>query len=171
MTLEKMFELAQEFAVTIFTVEGSIIPTFIGQDEDGHIHPIACAFEDEDAVTRVAPEELKDFFAGKLRTFFREKEIVRYVSILEAWMIESGKATKKDEADLLSGRLPVKDHPNRVEVVHVTAEDGTKILSGTFRILRDANRKPRLSQFQPHTDSMQHAGRFIGLLPRHGTLQ
>lgn len=154
MDLNQLFEHGQEMAIKVFNGQGEILPTWILVTADGELVPLiipSWAMEDKDKVVEV------------LAKVFRDGRIIRYVSLLEAWcVIGKSKEQMKDVLDNID-ITPIREHPERIEVVHIQAEDKHHMLSGQFRIIRPANNKPFLSRFEKN-DADRSEGRFCNLL-------
>lgn len=114
MTLNQMIELADKMARhAANTGNKFIFPTFVGEDADGYIkHLILEEMPDKDAA------------AITVKEFLNENNIVRYFSVMEAWMLTTDKEEKIPENIMRGEPDAVKNHPARQEVVFIAAEDG-----------------------------------------------
>jgi len=151
MTLDKLLEHGKEAAEHLFEKQGNVLPMWIAEDEAGTIAPIIMPLlEDKNKSATIIKQTLQEIGA------------VRYVSILEAWIYEP----RKDEVDerYLSGEIPVREHPDRREVIMIVAEDKRESISGLFYILRPEHGEAKLSPFKELGRDTQSSGRFHGLL-------
>jgi len=129
-----------------------VLPTWIAERSDGQMFPIITHFDskrDQEATGKA------------LRIFFKEKDVVRYVSIVEAWMIEP--KTKEIPESVKRG-ASLAGHPDRREVIWVTAEEGDKHKVGMFYILRPEHGKAILSPFKTMPQAEKQEGIFCNLL-------
>ncbi len=147
MTLDKLFERGKEFAKLAFKEQGTVHPMWIMETEDGTHIPMTLP---------VSVMEDKDRLAAGLKDLMHKAQVVRYVSILESWVVT---VDKKDDVEMV---LPVSEQPDKRECVLITAEDKYHCLSGMFMIERTAD-KAELSKFKEN-DTKELEGRFIGLL-------
>ena len=96
----------------------------------------------------------KDSIAMEMRTLLKKKRVVRYVSTLESWMLESNESYDPTR--------PVSAHPNRIEVIYILAEDKTNQLQGYYPILRPPIGQPGLAPFKRSDGGYSH-GRFSNM--------
>src|SRR5262245_24092779 len=154
MTLDEIFQHGVETAQTLFAAQGEVHPMWIAQTSSGEVLPLIAPIGDRDS---------KDAVVGMIKAIFKQHEVVRYVSLLEAWTLE----LKRDRDLPLSVRLgaPISQHPERREIVALAAEDKTEgMLTGMFYILRPEHGKATLSPLKRMEKSTRHEGRFVGLL-------
>lgn len=151
MTLEEIFDHGKEAAKHIFDMQGNLHPMWIIENKKGEIVPMMVPMTgDKDEISKAIKKALK-----KLNT-------VRYVSMVEAWMLDLSKDKKLPESVRLGA--PLSQHPDRREIVAINAEDKDgHTMSGMFYILRPEIGKPRLSSFREVPGS-KHEGRFVNLL-------
>ena len=153
MTLNELFQHGQEAAEYLFGQQGYVVPMMIGEDTEGNTVPMAFNIG-----------ENKDMAAEGLKKFLVEHQIERYVSLVEAWVYEA-KPDDPDAQAMLSGEARVSDHPQRKEVIQITAEDKNgECKSGFFRIVREKGKKATLSEFKELPEAALATGRFMGLL-------
>lgn len=151
MTLESIFDHGKDAAKHLFDMQCKINPMWIIETKNGQRVPMM-----------VEMNENKDEVAKAIKKALKKLKAVRYVSILEAWAIET-KDHKIPESLLLGA--PVSQHPDRREVVIVQAEDKVEgSMSGMFYILRPETGKPRLSGFKENPRTERQEGRFVNLL-------
>jgi len=150
MTLEGIFKHGVETAPVLFNESGALAPMWIGETKDGMIIPMVCPFHTIDE---------KDMMVEAIKILFKQRGVVRHVSLVEAWMVE---ANEIPESIKLGG--DAASHPERREVIHIVAEDADgKQLCGHYFILRPENGPPKLSEFK-RIDGSRLEGRFTGLL-------
>lgn len=147
MKLEDLFKHGQESAKVIFEKQGSVQPMWICESKDGIVMPIVAPLGDN-----------KDETIEMLKSAFRQHGIVRYVSVIEAWQVT---AKTKSEVEVYES---LGDHPGRIEVIFVSAEDiGGQSLGGQFIISRPKDGRATLSEFEAFNNDKAE-GRFLGLL-------
>lgn len=154
MNLEELFRHGQEFARSTFNACGQFTPMWVGITEDDEILPI------------LVPEfPSKDIVVAAIKKIFKERKVVRYVQMLEGWMVvtKSSAEAERQAREYIESGLSLETHPDRVEVLTVEASDGVRTLMGYFRIIREE--APELSEFESHPDA-QAEGRFVNLLGR-----
>jgi hypothetical protein len=149
-TLDELFEHGRDVAKELFEAQGHIAPMWIAVDEEGRIFPIVAPIETDH----------KDEYIEAIKMIFEEKQVVRYVSLLEAWMVKSPEIPK---SHLLGASLA--SHPDREEVIFITAEDKKGSRTGEYHILRPEHGKPKLGTFKNLGD-VKNEGRFTGLLTK-----
>lgn len=145
--LKDLFDHAAGFARTVFIDKGEIHPMWIAECEDGSILPIG------------APMTDKDLLVGVLRKLFREQKVVRYCSMIEAWML-----TAPELPESVKRGASLASHPDRTEAIWISAEDKDTQLSGYMPILRPEHGKPTLGKLELF-DEGKVEGRFTKLLP------
>ena len=154
MTLEEIFNHGIEAAQLLFKKQGAVMPMWIAETADGMSFPIIAKMPDKDG---------RDELAADLKSFFKNHNVVRYVSILESWCVE----VKSNGGIPRSVQLgaSVSEHPDRREIVAIQAEEKNKDgLSGVFYILRPEHGEATLSPFKMSPSDAQAQGRFVGLL-------
>ncbi len=150
MNLDELFEHGKTFAKYIFQEQGEIVPMWVCIDKNGQTLPILAPLDDKDAV------------ADGLRLLFKEASIIRYVSMLEAWIVKGDhKATTTEE---LMKDGPPSQHPDRREVVVIEASDGATVKMGFYYILRPEHGEATLSPFEDFGDGGTSSGRFSNML-------
>jgi hypothetical protein len=148
-TLNGIFEHGRDSAKEMFNAQGYVAPMWIAIARDGTVLPIVAQMPDE-----------KDDLIEAIKMIFEDKQVVRYVSILEAWMV---KAPEIPQSHKLGASL--SSHPDREEVIFITAEDKKTSRTGVYHILRPEHGKPKLSEFRDYSDG-ESEGRFSNLLTR-----
>lgn len=138
-----------EFSARVFNDLGSLTAMWVAQTKDGMIMPIMAPLADKDQILMA------------IKMLFREKQVIRYVFMTEAWILES--KTKEIPESIKRGAA-VSSHPDRREIIMVTAEDrdGTQLM-GHMYILRPEHGKPTVSPFKL-LDGFANEGRFAKLL-------
>lgn len=150
-TLDGLFEHGREAAREMFEAQGHVAPMWIAVTRDGTIMPIVTQMPDE-----------KDDLIEAIKMIFEDRQVVRYVSILEAWMVRPEKP-EIPESHRLGASLA--SHPDREEVIFITAEDGKTSKTGVYHILRPEYGKPKLSEFKDYSGGTNE-GRFTRLMRR-----
>jgi hypothetical protein len=125
---------------------------FIGTTEaDGDIGLNVCP----------APHRDKDVSVALIRELLVVVEAKFVVFTDEAWVVEG---TGKFNPDIV-----VSTHPDRREVVILTAEDDNQHILAQLPIIRDAAGKPSLGPIRWVSDRYGRSeGRLIGLMPQKG---
>lgn len=151
--LEELFAKQIDFCRLIFADRGEVQPMWVGQSADNEVYPITAVFgsyEEKEATVRA------------LKEIFDKFNVVRYVSMIESWLI----IADKDDYDPETSIRP-SEHPDREEVIIITGEDGDNEIFGYFKIIREEGKKPTLSKFERKTgEGFASRGLFCELLPR-----
>ena len=151
--LRQMIEAASSAVEKLFKIRGVIRPMY------------DCMTADGVRFVTPAPHEDKDAAVAMMRALFVIKNVVRYVFIDEAWMLDQkGDAAEGARLEAWAAKYGVASHPDRREIVMFIAEDLAGRLSAHRFILRPEHGKPRLSplKFIP-AETLAH-GRMVGLL-------
>ena len=158
MTLKQMITTASKTIEQLFRKDDFIAPIYHLLKSDGTHMVWGGLGEDKDEMTAIA------------RRIMRELEIVSYVFIDEAWILETKPRTPAEDAEVIRfcQEFGVSAHPDRREVVMFYAEskDGERLMAQRY-ILRPEHGKPTLSplQFAPEKFSGGRVtGRMTGLL-------
>jgi hypothetical protein len=117
-----------------------------------------------------APEsQNKDVEAARMRSIFEREDVVRYVFIGEAWILQT---LSHDEAEKAC-REGLSQHPDRIEVVMICGEDrDCGEIMAHRKIVRPADGKPPyLDPLEVHERSAYSKGRLVGMLSRRSTQQ
>ena len=162
MTLDEIFNNGKQFAKFAFEEQGEVLPMWICDDADGKHFPVMMPLE--------AMAD-KPALAEALKRFFKEKNVVRYVSILEAWTVVSKNEKEMKEVTRNLDIKPIRQHPDRKEIIFILAEDKYHSRTGIYYILRPKVGKPRLSEFQESEKSEHIEGTFTSLLDSSISLQ
>ena len=110
----------------------------------------------------------KDTAAATMRAVFKEKDVIRFVFIDEAWTVTE--SSPKDMHELMAyfekhGTL--EHHPSRVEIVIFQGEDADSgMMCAHRKIIRAPNTRPRLGPLEWDDDIQETSGRFVGMLPQ-----
>lgn len=152
--LRDMIEYASGWAGTRFAKVGAIAPFWHAMTASGETLVLAPPFQNKDAS------------AAFFRALFKERDVVRYVMIDEAWLAKIDPSEKEHY-----NRRGVRSHPQRVEIVMFNGEDheGGQIMA--YRRIERPNNGPAYLgplEWQRYNES---EGRFVGLLPTKGTKQ
>ena len=154
-TLETVLAYAAKVARDAFKVRHEVRPMWAGHTADGEL-------------VMVVPEKFgnaadKQFAVDQVRAIFKEKKVVMFTFMTEAWMVDSKSTTPQSISRLMRTREGLADHPDRREVVQIIAEDRERSIMGMYFILRPEHGKPTLSPFRKQ-ESMETSGRMTGLL-------
>lgn len=159
-TLDELFNHGKEFAKLNFDEAGQILPMWIGENNAGERFPVMVPMMDDD----------KQSIATAVRQILRELKAVRYVSLLESWVLEADSEREGKELmeDVQAG--PIREHPKRKEIIYILAQDKFNTRTGLFYIVRPDAGKPYLSTFK-HLDANGVDGTFSNLLSEGETIQ
>lgn len=156
--LRKQVERLSQKAEQNFAKHGQLTPVWFAVTSSGEVFTL----------DRMLPN--KDLQAQFVRMIFQEKDVVSYVFIDEAWVVNAS-AAQADNVTNLAATVGLEFHPDRREVVVFHAEDATNSLSYHRDIIRPPGARAYLGPLICHDDINRSEGRFVGLLPRRGTLQ
>jgi hypothetical protein len=152
-----MIDRLSKMAEEKFAKYGGIAPLWFALASNG----------DTFIIPKMGPD--KDLQAQFVRYIFREKDVIAYVFMDEAWVVEATMDTQ-EAVTKMSATVGLEHHPDRREVVVIHAEDETSNLSFHRDIIRPAGGRVFLGPLID--DHFSHSeGRFVGMLPRRGTLQ
>jgi hypothetical protein len=153
MTMEVLLELASQFAQDRF-------------DALGHLYPLWHAITSEGTHAVLQPKgATKDENVALVRAEFKQLDVIRYVYLDEAWMLEAPDFSREVI------ERGIRHHPDRVEVVMFSAEDRDRgQLAARRRIIRPPNKKPYLGPLELDPHSGFWAGRIVHLLTPPGRL-
>jgi hypothetical protein len=155
--LRELIEVASGASELTFMTTGSFPPTWHMITADGeHLYS-----------GPISPD--KDTQVALIRALMIIRNIVRYVFIDEAWILER-KEIDRAELDRVY-QTGLKNHPDRKEILMFSAEDQSAGMVTAHRdIIREPGRKARLGPLviDNFTES---EGRMVGLLPAPGTRQ
>lgn len=156
--LNELLDHASLFVEKAFHDVGRIAPMWIAVDRSGNqvVVPPPVPFINQDA---------KDYAVMVVRAMFEFTGVTRYVFVCESWLLTGpGIDLERDQRDGIS------DHPDRQEVIILTAESESAGLVMAWRhIIRPTKGKAKLGPLVID----QHAGltvegRMVGMLPRRG---
>lgn len=149
--LDVMIDAAAETAREAFAKNGCVRPLWIAETKGGDMLAIPALLSG------------KDEMMAALRIVFREKGVVRFVHMDEAWIL---RVQSDDEIppDVARGKGSLEHHPDRREVVMLHAEDATHIRMARFYILRPEHGPAALSPLQRDGTLSNFKGRMVGLL-------
>lgn len=153
--LKALIRLASSNADAIFGMTGQILPMYHAVSGEGE-HMII-----------PQPDPDKDIAAAMIRELFAERDIIYYVFLSEAWLLD----TTKDMPQPDLGKIVaegLEHHPDRREVVAFSAEsrDGGSQTARRY-ILRPEHGRATLSPLL--MDDMKgrtSSGRMVGLITR-----
>lgn len=151
-TLEEFVNHEAKFVEEAFAATGEIMPMWVIDTEvDGRIV----------VVTPWGNGEEKEATVAFVTKTMREKRATRYVLMTEAWEV----IKTKEEINPVAVEIEsIANHPDRREIVLLTAEDHEQQVHRKYYILRPENGKPKLSPGK--TETIKAEGRMMGLLKR-----
>lgn len=148
-TKKELIEMADKAAVEQFQKEGSLNPSWWGEKEDGEI-----------VIIPPPPDNLPQFIIMQVvRATFRVKEVVRCVSMFEAY---AAIMATQEEVDDRPASLA--DVPGRREIISYFAEDEEGILAACREIRRPSGELGLLEWREPRVGETT-SGIMLGLLP------
>jgi hypothetical protein len=155
--LRQLIEVASGASERTFMTTGSFPPTWHMITADGE-HLFSGPISHD-----------KDTQVALIRALMIIRNIVRYVFIDEAWILER-KEIDRAEIDRVY-QVGLKDHPDRKEILMFSAEDQSAgMMMGHRDIIRERGRKARLGPLVIDKFD-QSEGRMVGLLPVVGATQ
>ena len=128
-----------------------------------------------DAMTRAGerlflpaiPGLSKSMMVALVRELFASADVVRYVWISEAWMLQAKDDTELDRYD----RDGIEHEPGRIEALMFSAEDAQEGMLIARREIKRDQARPRLGPLIIADGMSNLEGRMVGLLPAVGTRQ
>jgi hypothetical protein len=151
--LEELYAKQIDFCRKIFEECEEVQPMWVGQSADNEVYPVTAVFNSF---------EEKEATAMALKEIFERFNVVRYVSMLESWMVVADAKTYDPNTEMRPSQ-----HPNRTEVIIISGEDGENEIFGYFKIIREDGKKPTLSKFErKNGEGFSSKGLFSELLPR-----
>ena len=158
--LMKLIEVASTFAEMWFVQHDEMFGLYHVESKEG-----------DHAVIPVPPGIDKDFATDFMRELFEKLDVERYVYMNEAWTLDSEYAHVSDDDIKRANRegLATFNHPARIEVVMITAENREQQILATRKIIRPPKRRLRLGPLIIDKRPMLSGGRMIGLLRPQGT--
>jgi hypothetical protein len=139
--LRTTIEAFSQLAETVFDHKGKMEPTFF----------IHCQGE---WTVMPHPPFPREMVIEILRSLLKDMEADAYVFINEAWCVEVREIPK----------IPPSEHPDRKEVVVISAENANRQLIGRRAILRPAGDKPSLAPLELNTKWTPVDGDMVGLM-------
>jgi hypothetical protein len=155
--LRKLVEFASEQAAAAFHRSGQVLPMWHAIKRSGD-HIVFAPPPGADKATSV----------GMARAAFELFDVVRYVFMDEAWILNAiGREIGAAEMERIN-REGLSQHPDRVEVIMFSAEDEAEgMLTAHRLILRPERGKPKLKPLEIFDlTGVTSEGRMVGLLPR-----
>lgn len=151
MDLQDLFIMATGFARTHFEADGEIQPMWIGVDHND---------EQVVVVTPFHSNKEKELTIKAVRELFRDKNVIRYAFICEAWMVDvKGQNVTREDVE---GIVPSR-HPDRIEVINFVLEEKGASKQAYYKIIRPDDGKPYLSDLITLED-FKVEGRMSGVL-------
>lgn len=154
--LRKFVEHCARRAEAIFKKQGRVLPMYHAIDRDG-----------QDVVFPSPPVGGKDEQVAAARLMLEACGATRVAFIDEAWALDQG-ISDLDMKEL--NRTGLRNHPNRIEVILIAAEDQNEgMIMASSEIIRHGDRAviAKLKYMdEQHPGAGAYEGRMIGLLPR-----
>jgi hypothetical protein len=152
-SLRKFVEHVASRAEYLFKKQGHLSPMYHAIDAAGNNYVLA------------GPPGTKDEAVAQVRTFLQACDAVRVAFIDEAWVLDQENA---DIDRIYREGGTIRNHPGRIEVVIVSAEDQTEgVIMATREIIRHGNRAVLGKLKIVEMDQLE--GRMVGLLPQRST--
>ena len=152
--LRQMLNRASRWADRQFSRAGMIKPVWHAVTARGEHIVMPAQLDDKDAQARL------------VRTAFALHNVVRYVFVVEAWVVAAN-GTERDKRELMEIAVTrgLASHPRRQEIVNLTCEEEGCCVSCTRHIHRPDRGKPYLGPLVEETP-VEASGRFVGMLPK-----
>jgi hypothetical protein len=147
---QEMLDHLAKFAKVSFAERGHVVPMWTIEGPNDIlpiIAPLSGAEGEREAIMRFIKEKAKEINA----------HVVGFIA--EAWALHGA-----TEADI--GTVRVSEHPKRIEVIHVMAEDRMGIKSGHYVIHRPEGGEAYLSEFKSDGKADEYGGSFVGALEK-----
>jgi hypothetical protein len=159
--LRGLIELVSAGAEVIFNKRGELSPFWHCIARDGTLHLVP------------APPCDKDVSVAIMKCFMEEHDIAMCCFVDEAWAAHLSNSAEVTAFDAIQARGGgVADYPQRQEVVIFNAEDELGMMTASRAILRPHGKRPRLGPLVINDlEGWSSRGRFVGMLPRRGTVQ
>ena len=155
MSLRGFVEHASNTLEKVFVKTGIINPMFHVIQRNGKEFALPGNLSDD-----------KDMMCAIARKAFEMCDVVRYLYVDEAWIVEAiGPEAERIVRETV--RMGARNHPLRKEVIMLSAEDEDEgQLLARRLIIRPATGPAYLGPLEIDTETVQSEGRFVGLLPR-----
>lgn len=147
MTLEELLTKTVEFAKQIFDGDDQIIPTWFGETRGGEMVCISTPFDSEMS---------KNLSVMAVKKLFKEREVVRYIFMSEAWV------ASRPTAEAARGVVPSED-PDRKEIVMFNGEGDGQRVHAFMPIIRPEDGEATLGEITGR-DFTNLQGRMTGIL-------
>jgi hypothetical protein len=157
--LKNLIEISSRLCGDLFKVKNEILPMWDAFTKDGR------------RLLFTTDMTNKDMTASAIRKVFNEEQVIRYVFITEAWMAYIDKGDERDISKSAMERGGVAKHPDRIEVLTFMAEDYNDGMAQAHRRIIREEGTVRLGPLEWVDTSHGSSGRFVGMLPKGGTLQ
>jgi hypothetical protein len=160
--LHELIEVASVAAERVFMKHGSVMPIWHMVTAGGE-HLYSGPLSND-----------KNIGVVLIKAFMLMKNVVRYVFVDEAWVLDRSQSSIEPDEIARINREGLADHPERQEVLMFSAEDqNAGMLTAHRIIIREPGRKARLGPLITLEDERikQSEGRMVGLLPAVGTRQ
>jgi len=157
LTLKEHLDHAEHFCRSYFNTCGELAPMIDAIDDTGTHHVML--------VPQLGGHDHeKDAIAKALASFFKEKQIIQYVMMMEAWAL----VIKDKKIDPNNAPRPSM-HPNRQEIVALTGENWKGENIGRHINIDRRSGKPKLTNiadFGNNDGETKISGRFCHLLQK-----
>lgn len=151
--LRQMLNRASRWTDRQFSRAGMIRPVWLAVTAKGEHIIMPAQLDDKDAQARL------------VRTAFALHNVVRYVFIVEAWVVAATSPSEAREIASIAGTRGLASHPRRQEIVNLTAEEEACCVTCMRHIHRPTRGKPYLGPLVEETP-VESSGRFVGMLPK-----
>jgi len=155
--LKALADLGLSMAEQTMRTKGRLKPSQI-YAVDGEANLYVIDFEIEQSAI------LKDISALKLRAFFKEKKVERYVFVTEVWY-RVVRTRTPEERLAAANSVPPSQAPDRMEAIIAVGQDRQGTVELCRPILRTEGGKYR-GLGEPETMGDVSVGRFANMLPR-----
>lgn len=157
MTLRQLIEVADHAAVRLFREDGVVQFTWHMVDRSGNhlIKNASCNDKDTEVML--------------MKVFMEITSIAAVVIICEGWRLASDDISPEEKARI--DREGISKNSRRIESILFSGEDAASSILAWRDIIRPVRGKPRLGPLEFMPNGGIGEGRFVGLLPRQGTVQ
>jgi hypothetical protein len=148
--LDAMLRRASRMAEQMFNEDGEVTMFWLIETAAGEQLTLVTPMAFPPGISAV---EAKLRLREKLRELFKERDVVRYASAMEAWTVERG-----------DHQGPVAQHPQRREIIIISVDDGVEFIVAPRDIIRPPHGKAYLGKLGTIVKQSAPKGRFTKLL-------
>lgn len=150
--LREFLDVHTKASVGMFHQEGVMMPLWVVETKHEGTLVMLTPWQDEAG---------KEASVEIIKKIMRAKGAERYIFVTEAWEVcpQDGQIPKSKQLG-----ASLASHPDRREILLLTAEDRKHQLLRRFYILRPEHGKPTLSEPETTEEDAPGEGRFMGLL-------